>query len=302
MTDLPTSPSDGSPFESIRRTRLDGSEYWSARDLMVAVQYDRWENFASAIDRAKAVAVNQGHDLAAVFRDTTKNPDSSGGRPAVDVELTRFSSYLVVMNGDLRKAEIAAAQAYFAIRTREAETALPVLTGASLIAAAVIEAQAMLAAQSEALAVMAPKAEYVDWYVADGDLLKFRTVAANLKIKESELREILLERGWIYVETMTRWSESKQCKETVRRYSASSEKKAYFTPRPNHEAPRFKGEAMHTLKVTPTGAHAIERLINRSSIQPELALDPAYPLPLTPPQGSPSRWADLSHPESGDPR
>lgn len=151
----------------------------------------------------------------------------------------------------------------------------PALTGPALLAAAVIEAQAMLTAQSEALAVMAPKAEYVDRYVADGDLLKFRTVAANLKIKESELREILLERGWIYVETMTRWSESKQCKETVRRYSASSEKKAYFTPRPNHEAPRFKGEAMHTLKVTPIGAHAIERLVNRSSIQPDLTLLPA---------------------------
>ena len=40
----------GSPFDTIRQTRPDGSEFWSARDLMEAMQYDRWENFAIGID------------------------------------------------------------------------------------------------------------------------------------------------------------------------------------------------------------------------------------------------------------
>lgn len=34
-----------------------------------------------------------------------------------------------------------------------------------------------------------------------------------------------------------------------------------FRPIPVHEAPRFRGEVMHTLKVTPQGAEAIARLV-----------------------------------------
>jgi hypothetical protein len=46
-----------------------------------------------------------------------------------------------------------------------------------------------------------------------------------------------------------------------RRYSAYAHKRQYFRPVEVHEAPRFKGEVMHTLKVTPAGAEAIARLI-----------------------------------------
>lgn len=119
-------PQDGqSPFDQIRRTRPDGSEYWSARDLMTPTGYDRWENFYAAINRAALAAENQGHDVETLFRAVTKK---GAGRPQGDVELTRFAAYLVFMNGDPRKPEIAAAQAYFAVRTRQAETALPDLS------------------------------------------------------------------------------------------------------------------------------------------------------------------------------
>ncbi|NKV10963.1 hypothetical protein GS909_07260 [Rhodococcus hoagii] len=42
-------------------------------------------------------------------------------RSIEDYELSRFACYLVAMNGDPRKSAIASAQAYFAIRTRQAE-------------------------------------------------------------------------------------------------------------------------------------------------------------------------------------
>lgn len=112
-----------SPFDQIRHTRDDGTEYWSARDLMPLMGYGAdWRNLATAIDRARATAVNTGDDPEVLFGGVT---EKSGGRPREDFHLTRYAAYLVAMNGDPRKPETAAAQAYFAVRTRQAETALP---------------------------------------------------------------------------------------------------------------------------------------------------------------------------------
>lgn len=108
-----------------------------------------------------------------------------------------------------------------------------------------------------------PKVDYVDTFVADTDLRILRNVAKSIGMTETELRTDLLARKWIYVEHMTRWSESKQEKETISRYSPYSHKAEYFQPVPNHLAPRFKGEVMHTLKVTPAGATAIARLYGK---------------------------------------
>ena len=109
----------------------------------------------------------------------------------------------------------------------------------------------------------ATKVEYVDTYVADSDLRLFRNVAKSLGMTEGELRSDLLERGWIYAEHASRWSESKGHKEMVARYSPYSHKAQYFEPVPVHTAPRFKGEVMHTLKITPEGAVAIARLYGK---------------------------------------
>lgn len=158
----PVNGSNNSPFDSIKSTRPDGSEYWSARELMPMLGYDRWENFAQAIDRAKIAAEVQGHTTADLFRGITKK---GAGRPQQDCELSRFACYLVAMNGDPRKPEIAAAMAYFAIRTREAETtpvkALPQDYASALRElAASVEAHELAerkAAEQEALARRAEK-------------------------------------------------------------------------------------------------------------------------------------------------
>ena len=113
-----------SPFDSIRRVGKDGAEYWSARDLMPLMGYPSWHNFKPAIERAQASAEAQGMGLTSLF---SVDREKTSGRPRENFYLTRFAAYLVAMNGDPRKAEVAAAQHYFAVQTRVAETQSPAL-------------------------------------------------------------------------------------------------------------------------------------------------------------------------------
>lgn len=113
-----------SPFDAIRHIGDDGSEYWSARELMPVLGYDKWERFEGGIDRAQASAAAQGQSLTHHFPGAGKMVRLGSGstRTVIDYRLTRFACYLVAMNSDPRKPEIAMAQAYFVIRTRQAET------------------------------------------------------------------------------------------------------------------------------------------------------------------------------------
>lgn len=114
---------DQSPFDAIKRNRPDGSEFWSARDLMRVEGYQRWEKFKNGLSRAMATAANQGHNVEDHFPRSVQKVDIGSGatREVEDFCLTRFAAYLVAMNGDPNMPEVAAAQAYFAIKTREAE-------------------------------------------------------------------------------------------------------------------------------------------------------------------------------------
>lgn len=111
--------------------------------------------------------------------------------------------------------------------------------------------------------VAAPKVRYVDTYVTDADLLSFSTVASSNNVTESWLRELLLAKDWIYRQEETRWSNRENKKVTRYRYSEKADKKRYFRRVEVHEAPRFRGEVMHTLKITPQGAEAIARLVSK---------------------------------------
>jgi hypothetical protein len=109
------------PFESIRREDTDG-EYWSARELMPLLGYPRWNEFVDTIERGKAACQNSENSVLQHFSGLTLK---SQGRPKEDYRLSRLASYLTAMNGDPRKPEVAAAQSYFAIKTREAEVVIP---------------------------------------------------------------------------------------------------------------------------------------------------------------------------------
>lgn len=118
-------PFGESPFDSIKKTHPDGSEFWTARELMEAVRYEDWRNFEKVVEKASITIQNQGMPSQTEIVEASKIVNMALGlkREVKDYHLSRYASYLVVMNGDPRKPEIAAAQSYFAIRTREAETA-----------------------------------------------------------------------------------------------------------------------------------------------------------------------------------
>lgn len=139
----------------------------------------------------------------------------------------------------------------------------PALTGPELMARALVEAKQVLAAKDATIAELAPKAAYVDEFVADEDLIQFRTLANQLQIGEAALRETLIEHRWIYRVTGSRWSNSKGRKETIHQYRAFAEKKPYFRLRPLHKAPRVNGEVQQTLLLTPAGAEAVARNLAR---------------------------------------
>ena len=107
-----------SPFDSIRQFDEQGNEWWSARDLFSILGYPRWADAKDVIERAKASCTNSQNHVYEHFSGMTLK---SKGRPKEDVRLTRSACYLVAQNGDPSKEEIAIAQTYFAIKTREAE-------------------------------------------------------------------------------------------------------------------------------------------------------------------------------------
>ncbi|MFI6510046.1 BRO family protein [Streptosporangium sp. NPDC050855] len=116
-------PSGGaSPFDAIKHVGERG-EYWSAREMSPKLDYEQWRQFEDAIGRAMAAAENSGANVQDHFADARKITKNSRGhrREVDDFHLTRYGAYLVAMNCDPRKAAVAEAQTYFAVKTREAE-------------------------------------------------------------------------------------------------------------------------------------------------------------------------------------
>lgn len=107
----------------IYQSDAESVEYWLARDLMIILGYERWENFDKAINRAMDSCRTSEIPVENHFREVTKMvPLGSGAvRPVKDYMLTRYACYLIAQNGDPKKEEIAFAQSYFAVQTRKQE-------------------------------------------------------------------------------------------------------------------------------------------------------------------------------------
>lgn len=197
-----------SPFDAIRHED-EGGEYWLARELQQPLGYAQWRQFEDTVERAMAAAENSGTARQTHFADAGKSSHMPNGgvRYVQDYRLTRYGAYLVAMNGDPRKPEIAAAQTYFAVKTREAETR-PAADVSQLdrrsLALMVIEAEdARLAAEAKAAELEGPAQAWNHLASADGDYAvadaaKILSRDPSIKLGRDRLFGILHELDWVY--------------------------------------------------------------------------------------------------------
>jgi len=116
MNDFQNSNDKALSFEDFKNE--NGLTFWWASDLMIMMGYKDMKSFQKVLDRAtKAfVSLNIPH-----YENIIAEHREKDGLDFQDFKLSRFACYLVVMNGDPKKVEVAEAQAYFAQQTRRFE-------------------------------------------------------------------------------------------------------------------------------------------------------------------------------------
>ena len=120
---LMTEPSINEQFERLAKVAENGKPYWTARELMVVLDYRTWRDFRQVTERAQESCEAAGHVATNHFVRMLKMVSIGSGarREREDIVLSQYACYLVAMNGDPSKAEVAAAQAYFVEQTYKQE-------------------------------------------------------------------------------------------------------------------------------------------------------------------------------------
>ena len=110
-------------FDSIKHINEYGQEYWIARELFSILGYKQWRNFEKVIEKAVLSCEATENNVSDHFARTSKMVSLGSGakREIDDYELSRYACYLIAMNGNPSVQEIALAQTYFAVKTRQQE-------------------------------------------------------------------------------------------------------------------------------------------------------------------------------------
>ena len=97
-----------------KRVAPNSEEYWMARDIQVVLGYAEWRNFEAVVEKAKVACDASRVESKYHFVGTNKMIVAGKGAEIqrADYYLTRYACYLIAMNGDSSKVEIASAQSY----------------------------------------------------------------------------------------------------------------------------------------------------------------------------------------------
>ena len=110
-------------FEDIKHIDELGNEYWEARELMLVLEYSKWEHFAKVINKAKISCKLSGVNIEDHFPVKGKIVKSGATtKEVIDYKLSRYACYLIVQNASpVRHKSVALGQTYFAVHTRKME-------------------------------------------------------------------------------------------------------------------------------------------------------------------------------------
>lgn len=110
-------------FEDIKHIDENGNEFWYSRELMVSLGYKDWRNFSNVINKAKDACTNSNINVFEHFVDVNRvlKVGNNADMSIEDISLTRYACYLIAQNGSSKKKQIALAQTYFAVKTRQQE-------------------------------------------------------------------------------------------------------------------------------------------------------------------------------------
>ncbi|MFA5748402.1 MAG: DNA damage-inducible protein D [Candidatus Absconditabacterales bacterium] len=110
-------------FDDIKKINEYGQEYRTARKLAKTLNYIDFGNFENVIRKAKITCQNSGQNVNDHFGDITEMVDLGSGsqRGFSSYKLSRYACYLIAMEAEGGKSEVALAKTYFAIQTRKQE-------------------------------------------------------------------------------------------------------------------------------------------------------------------------------------
>ena len=104
-------------FEDFKQE--NGITYWWASDLMKMLGYTDLKVFIDKpVQKATKVLMSLG---ITHFNEIKHEMRDFNGESVQDAKMTRFACYLTAMNSDVKKPEVAVAQAYFASQTQKFE-------------------------------------------------------------------------------------------------------------------------------------------------------------------------------------